>query len=70
MAMPSEIKRMSTEGDEKAPKVESSEILKASAQSPSKPPKVVHLLDSVKKTAFVVGTALLVFAAARNSITW
>lgn len=29
-----------------------------------------QLLDSVRKAAFVVGTALLIFAAARNTITW
>lgn len=28
------------------------------------------LLDSLKKAAFVIGTALVVFVAARNSITW
>lgn len=28
------------------------------------------LLDSIKKAAFIVGSALLCFIAARNSITW
>lgn len=29
-----------------------------------------NFFDSLKKTAFVVGTALIVFVAARNTITW
>lgn len=28
------------------------------------------LIQAIKKTAFVVGTALIIFAAARNTITW
>ena len=31
---------------------------------------ILQLLDSVRKAAFVVGSALLIFAAARNTITW
>lgn len=30
----------------------------------------LQLLDSLRKAAFVVGSALLIFAAARNTITW
>ena len=30
----------------------------------------IDLFDAVKKTAFVLGTALIIFASARNSITW
>uniref|UniRef100_UPI00358F9596 fatty acid hydroxylase domain-containing protein 2 isoform X2 n=1 Tax=Myxine glutinosa TaxID=7769 RepID=UPI00358F9596 len=29
-----------------------------------------HMWDSIKKAAFVIGSSLLIFAAARNSITW
>eukprot|EP00112_Aurelia_sp_Birch-Aquarium-sp1_P004462 Seg1507.11 transcript_id=Seg1507.11/GoldUCD/mRNA.D3Y31 product="Fatty acid hydroxylase domain-containing protein 2" protein_id=Seg1507.11/GoldUCD/D3Y31 len=30
----------------------------------------LDLVDALKKTAFVLGTALVIFASARNSITW
>jgi hypothetical protein len=32
--------------------------------------KVTLLLDSIKKTVFIFGTAFIVFIAASNSITW
>ncbi|KAJ7357718.1 hypothetical protein OS493_023854 [Desmophyllum pertusum] len=34
------------------------------------PPDNKSVIDSLKKTAFVIGTALICFAAARNTITW
>lgn len=30
----------------------------------------IKLVDSVKKALFIVGSALVVFIAARNSLTW
>ncbi|KAL8621065.1 hypothetical protein ACOMHN_040590 [Nucella lapillus] len=32
--------------------------------------QILRLLDSVRKGLFIVGTALLIFVAARNTITW
>ncbi|CAH1791368.1 unnamed protein product [Owenia fusiformis] len=32
--------------------------------------RVIQFIDSVKKAAFVLGTALIVFSALRNSLTW
>lgn len=32
--------------------------------------QILRLVDSVRKGLFIVGTALLIFIAARNSITW
>ena len=32
--------------------------------------QIPRFLDSVRKTVFIVGTALLIFVCARNSITW
>ncbi|XP_031550953.1 fatty acid hydroxylase domain-containing protein 2-like [Actinia tenebrosa] len=34
------------------------------------PTKAKSVIESIKKTAFIVGTALICFAAARNTITW
>ena len=32
--------------------------------------QILRLVDSVRKALFVVGTALLFFIAARNTVTW
>lgn len=39
-------------------------------EDPPSQSKTVRFIDTLKKSVFIVGTALIVFAAARNSITW
>ncbi|XP_060564065.1 fatty acid hydroxylase domain-containing protein 2-like [Ruditapes philippinarum] len=45
-------------------------ITEPSGAKETKGPKSVRLLDSVKKYLFVMGSCLLLFAAARNSFHW
>ncbi|XP_052792488.1 fatty acid hydroxylase domain-containing protein 2-like isoform X2 [Mya arenaria] len=40
------------------------------SQSQSKGPKMGRIMDSVKKALYIMGSCLLVFAAARNSFHW